>query len=112
METINDPVVFSHVEKMISFNVRSAIAASFIASHTLKPGGLLVLTGANGAYNSPTPIMIAYGISKAATHQLVSSLAQPGSGLPKDCKYHILTFELIYTQHLLFVFCQSCWILQ
>jgi len=28
--------------------------------------------------------MIAYGMSKAAAHQLVQSMAEPGSGLPSD----------------------------
>jgi len=69
------------VDKMWRFNVQSAVACSHIASHFLADGGLLVLTGAAAAL-SPTPGMIAYGVTKAATHHLVKSLAANGGGLP------------------------------
>jgi len=81
MGTIKDESIFDSLNKMWSFNVQSAVAASHVASHMLKPGGLLVLTGAQAAL-SPTPGMLAYGITKAATHHLVSSLAKDGSGMP------------------------------
>ncbi|XGW12318.1 hypothetical protein V3C99_013209, partial [Haemonchus contortus] len=60
----------------------SAIAAR-IASKHLKPGGLLQLTGASGATHG-TPNMLGYGMAKAAVHQLTSSLAAKGSGMPQD----------------------------
>jgi dihydropteridine reductase len=65
----------ANVDKMISMNVHSALQASRIAALRLAPGGLLVLTGAAAAVEG-TSGMIAYGITKAATHQLVESMAQ------------------------------------
>ncbi len=84
MGNIKSENIFIDTEKMLAFNLRSAISCSFVASHCLKEGGLLVLTGAAGALK-PTPTLLAYGVSKAATHQLVASLACPDSGLPKGC---------------------------
>jgi len=78
---IKEADVFKQVDKMWSYNVQSALAASHVASRQLVPGGLLVLTGANAALG-PTPSMIAYGVTKAATHHLIKSLAVDGSGLP------------------------------
>jgi len=60
----------------------SVIAASLSAKF-LKEGGLCALTGAQAALE-PTPIMIGYGMMKAAVHHMVTSLAAPKSGLPKD----------------------------
>jgi len=74
--------IFAGVDKMWKFNVQSAVASSHLAANFLRPGGLVVLTGAAAALG-PTPGMVAYGITKAATHHLVSSLASPGSGLPE-----------------------------
>jgi len=82
MGSIKDEGIFLQAERMISFNLRSALSASHVASHCLKEGGLHVLTGAYGALN-PTPGFVAYGVSKAATHHLIESLAQEGSGMPK-----------------------------
>jgi len=75
--------VFDSYNKMDTMNIQSALAAGHAASKTLKEGGFLLLTGAAAGLGA-TPGMIAYGISKAATHHLVSSLAQPESGLPKN----------------------------
>merc|ERR1712130_666776 len=57
-------------------------AVDKVAEHltNAKENGLLVLTGAAAA-TGPTPGMIAYGVTKAATHHLISSLAE--SGLPQ-----------------------------
>lgn len=60
----------------------STIAAS-IASHYLKEGGFLTLTGAKAALEG-TPGMIGYGMAKAAVHQLTKSLASKDSGLPAN----------------------------
>ena len=46
-------------------------------------GGLLLLTGAQAALQG-TAGMIGYGMSKAAVHQLVSSLGAADSGLPAN----------------------------
>lgn len=75
------------VDRMLAFNLYSAISCAAVAQATLNQGGLLVLTGAAAAIgNAPTPGMIAYGVSKAATHQLIASLAAPNSGLaPGSC---------------------------
>eukprot|EP01104_Vermistella_antarctica_P020960 TRINITY_DN9214_c1_g1_i1.p2 TRINITY_DN9214_c1_g1~~TRINITY_DN9214_c1_g1_i1.p2 ORF type:complete len:248 (-),score=63.85 TRINITY_DN9214_c1_g1_i1:107-802(-) len=62
-------------------NMQSAMASSNIAAHTLKENGMFVLTGAQAALG-PTAGMISYGITKAATHHLVSSLADKSGGLP------------------------------
>lgn len=76
---IKDPLIFDELDKMWRFNVISSVVASHIAAHTLAPGGLLVLTGALAALDEHgTPGMIAYGLSKAATHHLLESVAQPG----------------------------------
>jgi len=61
----------------------SAISAR-LGSQFLKPGGLLQLTGASAAVQG-TPAMIGYGFSKAAVHQMVSSLADwKAAGLPES----------------------------
>ncbi|XP_041367981.1 dihydropteridine reductase-like [Gigantopelta aegis] len=61
----------------------SVISAGLAARH-LKEGGVLSLPGAAPAL-SGTPGMIAYGLAKAAVHQLVQSLAGKNSGLPQNC---------------------------
>ncbi len=103
---------------MWQFNVQSAVAASYVASKLLIEGGLLILTGANAAIN-PTPTMISYlffvflfklyiiylfvlfdkeryGITKAATHHLIKSLAADNSGLPKKVPT-LLFYLLVYS---------------
>ncbi|KYQ93835.1 dihydropteridine reductase [Tieghemostelium lacteum] len=71
------------VQKMIDMNLYSAFGTAFLGSKFLNENGLLVLTGANAALQ-PTSFMIAYGATKAATHHLIKSLAQPDSGLPNN----------------------------
>ena len=79
----------ANVDRMLSFNLMSALQTSRIAARTLMPGGLLVkrvnwsvplvlivlqvLTGAAAALG-PTGGMVAYGVTKAATHHLIRSL--------------------------------------
>jgi len=65
----------ANVDKMWKFNVLSSLVASQVAAKFLKKGGLLVLTGSSAAFGG-TSGMIAYGIAKAAVHQLSQSLAQ------------------------------------
>ena len=65
----------------------SAIAAKLAALYLKGSNGLLVLPGAAAAGEdnfAGTPAMIAYGMHKAAVHQLVKSLAMEGSGLPNN----------------------------
>jgi len=82
MGNIKNDGIFAQTEKMLAFNLKSAISAAHVASHCLKEEGLLVLTGASSALHE-TPAFIGYGISKAATHHLISSIAQKDSGMPK-----------------------------
>ena len=78
-----DNDLLSGMDKMWDFNIKSAVLSSKLAAKNLREGGLFVLTGAAAAIG-PTPTMIAYGISKVATHQLIKSLASEGSGMPKN----------------------------
>jgi len=80
---VKDESIFDGIDQMFTFNVQSSIAAAHIATNFLQEGGLLVITGAHAAL-SPTPTMIAYGVTKAATHHLIASLVDPSGGLPKD----------------------------
>lgn len=66
---------------MLKQSVWTSVVASSIASKFLKPGGILVLTGAKAALG-PTPGMIGYGLAKAAIHHLTKSLAENDGGLP------------------------------
>mmetsp|Transcript_48059 Transcript_48059/g.124840 ORF Transcript_48059/g.124840 Transcript_48059/m.124840 type:complete len:138 (-) Transcript_48059:1337-1750(-) len=67
---------------MWNMNVKSALLAGAVGARVLKEGGKLIFTGAKAGLEG-THFMIGYGMAKAATHQLVASLAQEGSGLPK-----------------------------
>jgi dihydropteridine reductase len=70
-------------DMMVKQSLHSSIIASTIASHCLKEGGILTLTGAKPALTA-TPGMIGYGVAKAAVHQLTKSLAASGSGMPDN----------------------------
>ncbi|KAF1775437.1 NAD(P)-binding domain [Phytophthora cactorum] len=59
---------------------RRSWVATYLASHLLVPGGLLVLTGATAALQA-TPGMVSYGGIKAATHHLIASAV---TELPED----------------------------
>ena len=57
-------------------NVESAALAAHLAGKLLRPNGMLILTGAKVACDAGgTPGMTAYGMTKAATHHLMSSMA-------------------------------------
>uniref|UniRef100_A0A1I7X571 Dihydropteridine reductase n=1 Tax=Heterorhabditis bacteriophora TaxID=37862 RepID=A0A1I7X571_HETBA len=83
---LDSPVdgIFCVADLMWKQSVWSSTIAAKIATKHLKPGGLLQLTGAAAA-SEGTPGMIGYGMAKAAVHQLTSSLASEGSGLPEQC---------------------------
>jgi len=83
MGDIKDDGVFATLDKMYNFNVVSSVSGAHVAAKTLREGGLLVLTGAEGALR-PTPHFIGYGVSKAATHHLLASLSSPQGGLPNN----------------------------
>jgi hypothetical protein len=78
MGSIKNETIFAETERMLAFNLKSAIAASFVAANCLKEGGLLVLTGADSALK-PTPTMIAYGKQSITTYfsRKVSAKLQP-----------------------------------
>ena len=88
---------------MFKQSVWTSVVSAQLAAHHLAPGGTLVLTGALAAREG-TPGMIGYGMAKvhlsflsflktkadltdpslqSAVHHLVTSLAQPGSGMPE-----------------------------
>ncbi|CDW56374.1 Seryl-tRNA synthetase [Trichuris trichiura] len=73
----------------------SAIAAH-LGSLFLKDDGLLVLTGAFGALNA-TPGMVAYGMAKAAVHQMTKSLGEQKSGLPPEASAVCILPEVLDT---------------
>ncbi|KAL1922537.1 uncharacterized protein VTP21DRAFT_10076 [Calcarisporiella thermophila] len=74
---------------MLKQSVHSSVIAASLAAKFLKEGGLLTLTGANGALNE-TPGILGYGMSKAAVHHLTRSLAAPGSGLPQGARVNAI----------------------
>ncbi|KAH3756879.1 dihydropteridine reductase [Pelomyxa schiedti] len=77
--------IFKTLDKMWKLNVQSAIAVAYIASQVLVPAGLLVFTGANAVF-APSANALAYGMTKAATHHLISALANSSadeSGIPR-----------------------------
>jgi dihydropteridine reductase len=68
------------LERMLDQNVHSAALSLALAATHLAPGGVITLIGAHAALG-PTPGMLAYGASKAATHHLVRSV---GHGSAKE----------------------------
>lgn len=70
-----------NTDSMLKQSVWPSIISTRLAGVHLCEDGLVVLTGAKPALEG-TPNMIGYGLAKAATHQLVKSLAAKGSGLP------------------------------
>ncbi|XP_058253928.1 quinoid dihydropteridine reductase a isoform X2 [Hemibagrus wyckioides] len=73
--------VFKNSDLMWKQSVWTSTISAYLASHHLKPGGLLTLTGAKASL-SGTPGMVGYGMAKAAVHQLCESVAGQNSGLP------------------------------
>ena len=72
-ETLRAADLYEHIDRMHRINLRRRDCKRAIGA-VLAPGGLVVLTGANAALFG-TPEMVAYGLSKAATHQLVLTLS-------------------------------------
>ncbi|RHZ80914.1 hypothetical protein Glove_130g123 [Diversispora epigaea] len=72
---------------MIKKILYPSLISAQLAAHHLKEKGVLALTATAGAANyNATPGFIGYGVSKAGVVQLVKSLAEKGSGLPKCAK--------------------------
>ncbi|KAJ3357802.1 hypothetical protein HDU83_002930 [Entophlyctis luteolus] len=95
-----DDDLYKNIELMIAQSVHSSAITAKLAAKHLKDDGLLVLVGVSfiqinckayitkttqaDAAKEATPGMIAYGLAKAAVHQLVKSVAAPGSGFPRN----------------------------
>lgn len=69
-----------NTDKMLKQSVWPSIISTRLAGLHLDDDGLVILTGAKPALEG-TPNMMGYGLAKAATHQLVKSIAAKGSGL-------------------------------
>eukprot|EP00659_Diplonema_papillatum_P011699 gene11699-18041_t len=80
------PEFLASVDLMWKQSVHSSVIAAQLASAHMTDSGLLVLPGAAAAAQGGTSFMIGYGMAKAAVHHLVSSLAQPDSGLPTGAR--------------------------
>lgn len=70
-----------NTELMLKQSVWTSTIAAQLAAKHLGESGLLQLTGASASLG-PTSGMMGYGLAKAAVHQLTTSLAADGSGLP------------------------------
>lgn len=81
-----DDQIVSKTQKQISINLETALASSHLAAKFLRPGGLLVLTGANPVFQGGTGFMLSYGIAKAGVHHIVKSLSNGQGGLPANAK--------------------------
>lgn len=80
----SDDGFMGSLDYLYRVNLMTAAAAARLAALHLAPGGLLALTGAAAALEGGTPGMAAYGMTKAATHHLVKSMATKGA-LPDGC---------------------------
>jgi len=69
-----DSASLGSVDNMMSVCLETAFATSHYAARFLHNNGLTVFTGAAAALG-PTPMLLAYGATKAATHHIVSSTA-------------------------------------
>jgi len=96
MGPISDPEVFEQLDKMLSVNLYPAILAGHLACSFLNEEGLLVLTGAAAVFKDVTPGLLAYGLSKTATHSLALNLAKR-EGLPSNCTVATLLPDMIDT---------------
>ncbi|NP_001089804.1 quinoid dihydropteridine reductase S homeolog [Xenopus laevis] len=72
---------YKSCDQMWKQSVWTSAISSHLATKHLREGGLLTLSGAKAGL-SATPGMSAYGMSKAAVHQLCQSLGADKSGMP------------------------------
>lgn len=80
---------------MWEMNVLGALLGASIAC-SLIPHGFLMMTSAKASLIA-TPGMAGYGMAKAATNQLVKSLAAEGNGLPKGVSTIAILPEILDT---------------
>lgn len=93
---ISSPEVFSQVQHMMKLNLYPSLMAGHLACDYLADSGLLVLTGSAASFKKTTPGMIAYTMSKTATHALALNLATR-QNLPADSYVATILPELIDT---------------
>lgn len=70
-----------NTDMMLKQSVWPSIITTRLGGLHLADDGLIIMTGAKPALEG-TPTMMGYGLAKAATHQLIKSMAAKGSGLP------------------------------
>ncbi|CAG9323566.1 unnamed protein product [Blepharisma stoltei] len=73
--SISEPEVFSKIQHLMKLNLFPCVMAGHIATQFLAEEGLIVLTGAAACFKDTTPGIIAYALSKTATHSLALNLA-------------------------------------
>eukprot|EP01100_Stratorugosa_tubuloviscum_P005852 TRINITY_DN2575_c2_g2_i2.p1 TRINITY_DN2575_c2_g2~~TRINITY_DN2575_c2_g2_i2.p1 ORF type:complete len:235 (-),score=129.27 TRINITY_DN2575_c2_g2_i2:195-899(-) len=73
-DSISDDSFLTNFEQMINCNVSASIVCAKLIPKYLLPGGLVVFVGSKAALQ-PTPTMVSYGVSKAAVHHLIGSIA-------------------------------------
>lgn len=82
MDNANTACLLRNLSLMYASSIQSSAIAAYLAGRHLNSHGLLLLPGAAAAAR-PTPMALTYGCMKAAVHQMVKSLASPGSGIPE-----------------------------
>lgn len=73
--SISDSDILAKINRMYTLNIDTAAFSAHLGAQFLLSNGLLMLTGASVALQ-PTPISLAYGLSKSATHFIASSVAK------------------------------------
>jgi len=94
--SIKDADIFNEVDLMFKLNVQTSLLTGHLATKFLNNQGLLVFTGAAVPFREPTPNMLAYGLSKTATHAIALNMSQ-GNDIPKDSVVTSILPEVIDT---------------
>ncbi len=95
---VASPTLVQEMLDMFTMNTMSSVLASSLASDVLAPEGLLVFTGAALPFKEPTPEMLAYNLSKTATHSLAINLAQSDQ-LPAQASVVTILPDVIDTEN-------------
>ena len=75
MGSIASADIFAQWRQMMELNVMPSLLAAHLATKFLSDQGLLVFTGAAGPFQTPTPGLLAYSLSKNAVHSLALNMA-------------------------------------
>jgi len=70
-----NPEIFAQWRQMMEMNVMPSLMTAHLATQFLADQGLLVFTGAAGPFQSPTPGLLAYALSKNAVHSLALNMS-------------------------------------